>query len=95
MSPETKKLFLDFAKHLHWNELGHPGDMDAFWDVVIAAYRNEETDISLDDFLEVMKTTDERAERDPGVMKKRVAFLMFLYNKYEDGMMLLKKFEKK
>ena len=95
MTTETKTLLEKFSALMKVDALGHPNDMDRFFDFIIFAYRNNERAISLDDFLEVVgvHTVNGETIRDVKVIKKRLNFLMFLFSKYEDGMKLLSKFE--
>jgi len=93
MSPETKRLLEQFAAHANWGTVGHPSDMERFWDFVISAYRNGEHNISLDEFLDVVGHT----KNEESVQKKKrdLASKMFLFGKYEDGIKLLRNFEGK
>lgn len=93
MKMSTQKSLEDFASHLNWATLGRPEDMERFWDFVIAAYRNNDPDIALDDFLARVKYFQPK-EENMIVIKKRLNFLIFLFSKYEDGITLLKKIEK-
>lgn len=99
MSPKTKKLLGEFAGVTNWNDVVFQGDPEKFWDFVIFAYKNGDRDISLDEFLDVINANINRAipeeEMDFSDKKKELASKMFMFNKYEDGIKLLLKFEGK
>lgn len=61
---------------------GHPKDTERFFDFIIEAYKNGDTNISLDEFSEIVRDylTDE---------KIRASF----YTKYDDGVELLKYYD--
>ena len=46
-----------FASHASWRTVGLAPDMERFYRFVIAAHRNGEGDIALDEFLEIVNDT--------------------------------------
>jgi len=99
MFSETKKLLEQFATQANWGTLGNPVDMERFWNFVIAAYRNNEQNISLAEFLRAVGAPkiSKEAGRDIKFFNKRkeLSAKMFMFHKYEDGIKLLHQFEKK
>jgi hypothetical protein len=67
--------------------------MERFRDFVIAAYRNGDESITLDEFLEIV-STHENGESIHDA-KKRLNLEMYLFGIYEDGVKLLRRFEGK
>lgn len=97
MSLETKKLLKNFSERANWSVPGNPSDMERFWDFVISAYRKSETNISLDEFLDVIssQTKNKEGVRDIKTKKRELASKMFMFSKCDDGIRLLCKFEGK
>lgn len=97
MSRETKKLLEKFSDRANWGTPGNPNDMERFWNFVIFAYRKGENDISFDEFLDVVgsQTKNKEGAQDMKTKKRELAFKMFAWSKYEDGIKLLRTFEGK
>ena len=95
MFPETKRSLKDFATQMNWAALGHPNDVERFWNFIIFAYRHGDHKISLDEFMAVVTLADQTKKDNANrtYLKKRLNFLIFLFGKYEDGIKLLQKFE--
>jgi hypothetical protein len=96
MKDSSKKLFEKFIQNANWKMIGLSPDMERFWDFVISAYRNDEHDISQDEFLDVISASVKPAtSTNLANQKTELASKMVMFNKYEDGIKLLGKFEGK
>lgn len=97
MSPETKKLLGKFSSRANWGTPGSPDDMERFGDFIISAYRKGETDISLDEFLDIIGSQIKHNKDTQNIKtkKRELASKMFMWSKYEDGIKLLQKFEER
>jgi hypothetical protein len=99
MSPQTKSLLEKFATFANWNTVGLPSDMERFREFVISAFKNGEYSLSLDEFLGVVNSCVKNTEADYDMKisdKKRIlSSKMFMFNQYEDGIKLLRKYEGK
>ncbi|MCK9351928.1 MAG: hypothetical protein WCT49_01360 [Candidatus Paceibacterota bacterium] len=90
MTPQTKKFLEIFASSATWSTIALPQDMENFRDFIISAYKNGEFSITLDEFLEVLGGTK---DMDIKTKKRTLSSKMFMFNQYEDGIKLLRKFE--
>lgn len=95
LSPQTKKLLEKFALLANWSVPGNPPDIERFWDFVVCAYRNKEHDISLDEFLDIINTQTKDGGQDLKTKKRELSSKMLMFSKYEDGIKLLRRFERK
>jgi len=95
MKNSTRKLLEDFSSHANWRTVGLPSDMERFLDFITEAYRNGEYEISLDEFLDVIKTSPDHRKTNLSSRQRELASKMFMFNKYEDGIKLLRKYERK
>jgi len=98
MKDSTRKLLEDFAIHAHWKTAGLLSDIERFCSFIIEAYRSGEYDISQDEFLDVVNTSIKPQEGHATSLSSRkleLASKIFMYNKYEDGIKLLRQFERK
>jgi hypothetical protein len=93
ISPTAKKLLEAFATKANWSMPGNTGDVDRFWDFVIAAYKNGEYEIELDEFMAVLNQAQPIQDSNTNRKQRELAAKMFMYNKYEDGVRLLNKFK--
>jgi hypothetical protein len=95
MLPETKKLLEEFAKPLEWHSAGTPQDQERLLDFIVAAYRNGDRAIEQDEFLEILNECDEarNTEKTFALKKRSVSFKLYTFQKYEEGMRLLAKWE--
>jgi hypothetical protein len=79
MKDNTKKKLNSFVKHNNW-QMPHPLDMERFYSFIIEAYKNGDTQITADDFSEIIKPVCNINEEE----------LHEWLIKYENGIELLK-----
>ena len=80
MKPVTEKLLSEFSGSANWGSLGHPLDMPRFWDFVIQAHKSGDRHISFESFNTLIKPY---CENEDSVHR--------MYQKYQDGIDLLKR----
>ena len=83
MKKETQQKLESFFRLDSWRSL-HPSDMERFYEFVIEAYNNGDTEISKDKFLEVVNPFYKMNEDKLEEWKKR----------FENGIELLKVYNK-
>jgi len=94
MTTETKTLLEKFATLANWSTAGLPADMERFRDFIISAYKNGDTAIPLDNFLDILGSNKD-ADIDVQLKKRILASKMFMFDTYENGIKLLRKFQGK
>lgn len=95
MKPSTQKAFDEWAKQANFKTMGLAPDLERFFDFVIEAYKNGDTDIQSDDFIQAINAVrpdDESEGMSPAQRKNWLVSKMVMFYRYEDGMRLLKKF---
>ncbi len=94
MHPDTRTALEVFAKHTQWLKAGSAADQDRLLDFIITAHTNGDHEITQDEFLDAVNVFDEAREDDESTFadkKKAAVYKMYTYQKYEEGIRLLKR----
>lgn len=81
MNEETRLALKKFSSLANWGTMGHPNDMDRFWDFVIVAIENDDIHINSDQFKDVVGED---------CLDEEVVDRVFF--KYENGIDLLRRY---
>lgn len=83
MQDNTRQKLRLFTENNNW-DLTHPSDMERFYEFIIEAYKNNDLEISRDEFLEVINPIYRMTEDELEKWKSR----------FENGIGLLKVYNK-